>query len=117
MGKKMTVTIWHNPRCSKSRRALALLEKNGVEPEVVAYLEDAPRMAELKELAEKLGKGPESFIRKGEKLFKELELKGADDATLFAAMASNPILIERPIVFANDKAVLGRPPEDILNIL
>ncbi len=113
----MTVTIWHNPRCSKSRRALSLLEKNGVEPVVVEYLEEPPRMAELRELAEKLGKGPQDFIRKSEKLFKELELKGADDTTLFAAMAANPILIERPVVFANGKAVLGRPPEGVLEII
>ncbi|MGI9484127.1 MAG: arsenate reductase (glutaredoxin) [Hyphomicrobiales bacterium] len=113
----MTVTIWHNPRCSKSRRALAILQEKGVDAEVREYQEQAPSVAELKELAELLGKGPGGFIRRGEKLYKELELKGADDATLFAAMAANPILIERPVVFANGKAMLGRPPEDIVEIL
>ena len=117
MGESMSVKIWHNPRCSKSRRALAILQENNVTPDVREYLDEAPSIAELKELAELLGKGPEAFIRRGEKLYKELELKGADDATLFAAMAANPILIERPVVFANGKAVLGRPPEGVVEIL
>ena len=113
----MTVTIWHNPRCSKSRRALALIQEQGHEPEIVEYLENPPSTQQLKELAELLGKGPSEFIRKGEKVYKELELKGSDDQTLFAAMSGNPILIERAIVFANGKAVIGRPPEDVLEIL
>ena len=113
----MTITIWHNPRCSKSRRALALIQEQGHEPEIIEYLENPPSTAELKELAELLGKGPDEFIRKGEKVYKELELKGSDDQTLFAAMSGNPILIERAIVFANGKAVVGRPPEDVLDIL
>ena len=113
----MTVTIWHNPKCSKSRRALSLLQEAGVEPDIVLYLEEPPSAAQLRELAEKLGKAPETFIRRGEKLYKELELKGSDYVTLIAAMAANPILIERPVVFADDKAVLGRPPEDVLDIL
>ena len=113
----MTVTIWHNPRCSKSRRALALIQEQGIEPEIVNYLESPPSPQELKDLSELLGKGPDEFIRKGEKVYKELELKGSDDQTLFAAMSGNPILIERAIVFANGKAVVGRPPEDVLDIL
>ncbi|MEM8689560.1 MAG: arsenate reductase (glutaredoxin) [Pseudomonadota bacterium] len=113
----MTVTIWHNPRCSKSRRALALIQEQGIDPEIVNYLETPPSAQELKELAELLGQGPDEFIRKGEKVYKELELKGSDDQTLFAAMSGNPILIERAIVFANGKAVVGRPPEDVLEIL
>ena len=113
----MTVTIWHNPRCSKSRRALALIQEQGIDPEIINYLETPPSAQELKELAELLGKGPDAFIRKGEKVYKELELKGSDDQTLFAAMSGNPILIERAIVFANGKAVVGRPPEDVLEIL
>ncbi len=113
----MTITIWHNPRCSKSRRALALIQEQGHEPEIIEYLENPPSTDELKELAELLGKGPNEFIRKGEKVYKELELKGSDDQTLFAAMSGNPILIERAIVFANGKAVVGRPPEDVLDIL
>ena len=113
----MTVTIWHNPRCSKSRRALALIQEQGHEPEIVEYLENPPSTQQLKELSELLGKGPSEFIRKGEKIYKELELKGSDDQTLFAAMSGNPILIERAIVFANGKAAIGRPPEDVLEIL
>ena len=113
----MTVTIWHNPRCSKSRRALALIQEQGHEPEIVEYLENPPSTQQLKELSELLGKGPSEFIRKGEKVYKELELKGSDDQTLFAAMSGNPILIERAIVFANGKAAIGRPPEDVLEIL
>lgn len=113
----MTVTIWHNPRCSKSRRALALIQEQGHEPEIIEYLENPPSTDELKKVAELLGKGPDEFIRKGEKVYKELELKGSDDQTLFAAMSGNPILIERAIVFANGKAVVGRPPEDVLEIL
>lgn len=113
----MTVTIWHNPKCSKSRRGLALLEENGVTPQVRLYLEDAPSVAELKALCELLDKGPEDIIRRGEKLYKALELKGADNVTLFAALSANPILIERPVVLANGKAVLGRPPEDIIKII
>ncbi len=113
----MTVTIWHNPRCSKSRRALALIEEQGHEPEIVEYLEKPPSIQQLKELSELLGKGPNEFIRKGEKVYKQLELKGSDDQTLFAAMSGNPILIERAIVFANGKAVIGRPPENVLEIL
>ena len=113
----MSVTIWHNPRCSKSRRALSIIQDQGIEPEVVEYLKSPPSVAELKALAELLGTGPDSFIRKGEKTYKELELKGSDDQTLFAAMSGNPILIERAIVFANGKAIVARPPEDVVQIL
>ncbi len=113
----MSVTIWYNPRCSKSRRALSVIKEQGIEPEVVEYLKNPPAVTELKDLAELLGTGPDAFIRKGEKTYKELELKGSDDKTLFAAMSSNPILIERAIVFANGKAIVAQPPEDVINIL
>ena len=114
----MTVTIWHNPRCSKSRRALALIEEQGHEPEIVEYLENPPSIQQLKELSELLGKGPgRIYPQRRERFTKQLELKGSDDQTLFAAMSGNPILIERAIVFANGKAVIGRPPEDVLEIL
>ncbi|MGI9372882.1 MAG: arsenate reductase (glutaredoxin) [Hyphomicrobiales bacterium] len=113
----MTAIIWHNPKCSKSRRALSILEDNGVEVLVHLYLEEAPSVAELKEAAELMGKKPSEFIRRGEKLYKELELKDADEEMLFVAMAANPILIERPIVFKDDKVVLGRPPEDIIALI
>ena len=113
----MSVTIWHNPRCSKSRRALSIIREQGIEPEVIEYLDTPPSVTELKETAALLGIGPSGFIRKTEKAYKELELKDSDDQTLFAAMAGHPILIERAIVFANGKAVVARPPEDVREIL
>nr|WP_210115103.1 arsenate reductase (glutaredoxin) [Roseovarius aestuariivivens] len=113
----MTV-IWHNPRCSKSRQTLALLQEKGVEPEVRKYLEDAPDEAELREAAEKLGLGVSGMMRRGEKAWKELGLSEHDpDDRLISAMAEHPILIERPIVFAKDRAAIGRPPEAVLDIL
>lgn len=115
----MTVTILHNPRCSKSRQALALLKDKGVEPEIVDYLETPPSAEELKAMLEKLGLGPRDIIRKGEKIFKQLELGDASlsDTALITAMVEHPILIERPIVVNGEKAALGRPPENVLNIL
>ncbi len=113
----MSVTIWHNPRCSKSRRALAILREQGIEPDVVEYLNKPPTMQQLREVVELTGKKPSEFVRTGEKVYKELELKGSDDQTLLAAMAGNPILIERAIVFANGKAIVARPPEDVAEIL
>jgi arsenate reductase len=115
----MTVTIFHNPRCSKSRATLALLREQGIEPKVVEYLETPPTADELKEILAKLGLGPRDIIRRGEKVYKELEL--ADDSlpdnALITALAGNPILIERPIVVKGDKAAVGRPPENVLAIL
>ncbi|MEM7427882.1 MAG: arsenate reductase (glutaredoxin) [Pseudomonadota bacterium] len=113
----MSVTIWHNPRCSKSRRALAIVREQGIEPEIVEYLNDPPSMQQLRDVVELTGKKPSEFVRTGEKVFKELELKGSDDDTLLAAMSANPILIERAIVFANGKAIIARPPEDVTEIL
>lgn len=115
----MTVTILHNPRCSKSRQALALLNDKGVEPQIVEYLETPPSAEELKVILEKLGLGPRDIIRKGEKIFKQLELGDASlsDTALITAMVEHPILIERPIVVNGEKAALGRPPENVLTIL
>ena len=114
----MTLTIWHNPRCTKSRQTLALLEDRGLSPEIRLYLQDAPTMAEIQDALTRSGLAPIQLMRTGEKLFKELGLtKTSDDNTLVEAMANNPILIERPLVFANDKAALGRPPEQVLDIL
>lgn len=115
----MTITILHNPRCSKSRQALALLNDKGVEPQIVEYLETPPSAEELKAILEKLGLGPRDIIRKGEKIFKQLELGDASlsDTALITAMVEHPILIERPIVVNGEKAALGRPPENVLNIL
>jgi arsenate reductase len=110
--------IWHNPRCSKSRQTLALLEEQGITPNVRLYLEDAPDTATLREVAQKLGKTAVEMMRVKEALFKELGLSKSDsDAKLFKAMAENPKLIERPIVLHNGKAAMGRPPEAVLDIL
>jgi len=112
------ITIWHNPRCSKSRQTLALIEAPGAEVSVRRYLDSPPTLAELKAAATALGLRPIEMIRKGEAKFKELQLSiDSDDTVLLKAMAENPILIERPIVFKGDKAVIGRPPEAINALL
>jgi arsenate reductase len=115
----VTVTIYHNPRCSKSRQTLALLEEKGVEPKVVHYLETPPSIAELKRILKRLGLKPRDLLRIGEPRYAELGLKDKDltDDALLALMVNNPILIERPIVVSGDKAALGRPPEAVLKIL
>ncbi|MBB4304877.1 arsenate reductase [Rhodobium orientis] len=114
----MTVTIWHNPRCSKSRQALQLLRDNGVEPEIVEYLKTPPSEAEIRAVLDKLGIEPRALMRTKEKTYKELGLAGVtDNDKLVAAMAENPVLIERPVVLKGGKAALGRPPEDVLKVL
>ena len=114
----MTVTIWHNPRCSKSRATLALLHERGLRPTERRYLDNPPTAAEIREAARLLGKPVIAFTRTGEALFKELGLsRDSDEDTLIDALAAHPRLIERPIVFANGKAALGRPPEAVLDIL
>ncbi|WP_318470662.1 arsenate reductase (glutaredoxin) [Photobacterium leiognathi] len=116
----MSVTIYHNPRCSKSRETLALLEEKGITPTVVKYLEQTPSVAELETLYRQLGlDSVRKMMRTKEAKYKELGL-GSDDVTdsaLFTAMASHPKLIERPIVVNGDKAALGRPPVQVLGIL
>ena len=115
----MTAKIYHNPRCSKSRQTLELIRARGIEPEIVLYLEAAPSAREIADLLAKLGKAPRDIMRKGEAVYKELGLNNPalSDEALIEAMAQNPILIERPIVIANNQARLGRPPEDVLEIL
>ena len=115
----MTVTIYHNPRCSKSRQTLALLEERGIAPRVVDYLKTPPSAAELKTILKQLGLRPRDLMRKGEPLYAELGLKDRDldDDALIALMVANPLLIERPIVVSGGKAALGRPPESVLKIL
>jgi arsenate reductase len=115
----MTITIYHNPRCSKSRETLRLLEARGLEPVIVDYLKTPPTAAELKSILKQLGLKPDALLRKGEPLYAELGLKDRklDDDVLIALMVANPILIERPIVVAGGKAAIGRPPEKILEIL
>jgi arsenate reductase len=113
------VTIYHNPRCSKSRQTLALLEENGVQPNVVNYLESPPDAETLTALLGMLGLDPRGLMRPNEAPFAQLNLADAalGDDELIKAMIANPILIERPIVVANGRAAIGRPPEDVLNIL
>jgi len=115
----MTVTIYHNPRCSKSRATLALLEEKGVTPKIVDYLKEPPSAAELKRILKKLGLKPRDIVRKGESVYAELGLNDKDlkDDELLALMVENPILIERPIVVSGEKAAIGRPPESVLKIL
>ena len=114
----MTVTIWHNPRCSKSRATLALVEAKGITPEVRLYLEDAPRLDELRDVLGLLGIDADQLVRRNEAAFKDAGLtKTSSNQDILAAMAANPKLIERPIVFADGKAAIGRPPEAVLEIL
>lgn len=113
------IRIYHNQRCSKSRGALALLEQHGKPFEIVDYLENPPSAAELKMLLSRLGITARQLLRTGEDDYRELKLDdpSLDDDTLIAAMVQHPRLIERPIVVANDRAVVGRPPEKVLDIL
>ena len=112
------VTIYHNPKCSKSRATLALLAERGLEPTVIEYLKTPPTAAELTQLVAKLGIEPEQLVRKNEEIFKkEYAGKTLTAAQWIAAMARHPILIERPIVVAGKRAVLGRPPENVNQLL
>lgn len=115
----MAVVIYHNPRCSKSRETLALLEAKGVKPKIVEYLKEPPSAAELKAILKKLGLAPREAMRRKEPPYAALKLdnpKLSDDA-LIKAMVENPVLIERPIVVNGAKAALGRPPEAALKIV
>ncbi|XAW89097.1 arsenate reductase (glutaredoxin) [Vibrio sp. CDRSL-10 TSBA] len=116
----MSVVIYHNPRCSKSRETLVLLQTNNIDPQVVKYLDEPLSVAQLKELYAQLGLSQvRGMMRTKEELYKELNLADSSlsDDALFAAMAEHPKLIERPIVVANGKARHGRPPEQVLDIL
>lgn len=115
----MSVTLYHNPRCSKSRQTLALLQEKGIEPTIVEYLKTPPSVGELKDILAKLGKEPRELMRRKEAEYGDngLDNTALDNDALIAAMVSHPKLIERPIVLANGKAALGRPPEDVLVIL
>mgnify|MGYP001822131370 FL=1 len=114
------IKIYHNPRCSKSRQTKAILDDQGLDYDVIEYLQQPPTAAELKMILGMLGKKPVEIIRSGEKLFKELGLSKKDerpDDEWVQIMVDNPLLIERPIVVKGGKAAMGRPPEDVLNIL
>ena len=112
------VTIYHNPRCSKSREGLQILKDAGLEPVIVKYLETPPTVEELENIIDKLEMHPYELIRKNEKEFKKLNLreKKEDRNALIQAMSEHPRLIQRPIVVKGDKAILGRPPENINEI-
>ena len=115
----MAISIFHNPRCSKSRATLALLQEHGTEPEIRLYLESPPDADELRSILEKLGKNPRELLRKGEAEYREQGLKdeSLSDDELIQAMVATPKLIERPIVLAKGRAAIGRPPELVLDIL
>jgi arsenate reductase len=115
----MHITLYHNPKCSKSRQALALLTERGLEPQVIEYLETPPSAAELDALLMLLGMQPRELLRTGEPAYRE---RGLDDASLtraelIARMVDNPIVIERPIAVHGERAVVGRPPERVLELL
>ncbi|RLQ21977.1 arsenate reductase (glutaredoxin) [Seongchinamella sediminis] len=111
-------TIYHNPRCSKSRTTLALLEERGIQPEVVLYLETRPDAAEIRSLLDKLEMSAGQLVRRGEEAYKIAGLdRNSSEEELIAAMAAQPKLIERPVVVHGDRAVLGRPPENVLELI
>ncbi len=112
------ITLWHNPRCSKSRQALALLQEAGAEVEPRLYLKDAPDLAEVQALVAALDVPVIEMMRRGEKAFKEAGLsKDSAEADLLTAIVAHPILIERPVAVKGGKAIIGRPPEDVLGLL
>ena len=114
----MKATIWHNPRCSKSRGALAILEATpGVEVEMVEYLKTPPSRAEIETVLARAGVAPSEALRKGEAVVKEIGLDIKDDKAVLDAMAAHPILIERAIVITEKGAVIARPPERVSEVL
>jgi arsenate reductase len=115
----MTVLIYHNPRCSKSRQTLELLRSQNIEPTIIEYLKTPPTAEVLDHILHQLGQEPRDIIRKTEPAYREagLDDPGIDRASLIQAMVTHPTLIERPIVIANGKAAIGRPPENVLAIL
>ena len=114
----MTVTIWHNPRCGKSRQTLELLRKKGVEPKIREYLKEPPGKAEVEKLIDLVGGDPGALIRDGEAEFKALKKKAdLSKADIAKAIAAHPILLQRPIVVAGKRAAIGRPPEAVLPLL
>jgi len=111
-------TIYHNPRCSKSRNTLALLKEKGIDPQVVLYLETPPNPEQLKSLLGKLGLSAAELVRRSEDAYKSCGLgKDSSEEELISAMAAHPKLIERPIVVKGSRAVLGRPPENVLELI
>jgi arsenate reductase len=112
------ITIYHNPRCSKSRQTLELLQENNISPEIILYLEQTPSKKELKDVLGKLGMSARDLVRTSEEAYKALGLSNPDlsDDQLLDAMINEPKLIQRPIVVAGSRAVIGRPPENVLDL-
>ena len=112
-------TIYHNPRCSKSRQTLELIKEQGIDPEIILYLEEPPSVENLTKLLRLLEIEPRDLLRKGEEEYKTLNLKDEtiDDYTIITHMSENPRLIERPIVIFIDRAIIGRPPENVLKLI
>lgn len=113
----MSITIYHNPRCSKSRKTLELIRENGVEPTVIEYLKTPLSTESIQGLLKKLDMDVTDLVRRNEKVFDEMGLDGADADTLITALSTEPRLLQRPIVVAGDRACLGRPPENVLALL
>jgi arsenate reductase len=113
----MELTLWHNPRCSKSRAALALLSERGLTPTIRLYLKEPPTEDEIGALLRHLHLPAIGLVRTNERIFHDLDLADSDDNALVAAMVAHPILIERPILVAGARAVIGRPPEAILDLI
>ncbi len=112
------VTIWHNPRCSKSREAMQIIEDNGCEKEIVEYLKVSPNAQDLKEVLTMLNLDPRKLMRTKETIYKELNLKDElNEDKLIEAMVQNPILIERPVIFKDNKAIIGRPTSIIADFI
>lgn len=113
-----TVTIYHNPRCSKSRATLALLQEHGIEPQIVEYLKTPPSSADLKKIVAALGISAEQLVRKGEEIYKtQFADQTLSEAQWLRALHEHPVLIERPIVVRGQCAAIGRPPENVLALL
>ena len=113
----MSVTIYHNPRCSKSRQTLALIEEKGISPTIIEYLQTPLSQKTLKDILGLLGVSPKDIVRKKEAKEAGLDIGAMTDAAVIKAMVETPAIIERPIVISGNKAVMGRPPENVLNIL
>ena len=113
----MSVTIYHNPRCSKSRTTLELIREQGVEPHIVEYLETPPSAAELKDILAKLGMQAADIVRKKEAREEGIDVATLNNDALIEALAAHPRALERPIVVKGGKAVMGRPPENVINLL
>ena len=115
----MGLKILHNPRCSKSRQTLAILSDNGVDVDIIEYLKDVPNKETLRQIIDILGIKPRDLLRKGEAVYKENNLRreGLTDDDLIQFMLDNPILIERPIVYDDKRAVIGRPPDNVLKLI